>query len=89
VQCPRTRCAGDPGDVIPTTNSIAAAVSSVCFADVGESIGVAEDLLALGEIIGVPDDCGWRTVAGDRDTVVFDPVDDFAEVVADLAKGLE
>ena len=72
------------------TNDVTAAVGGVRLANIGQCSGVAEDregLLELGKVVGTDDDRSRSTVAGDRHplVLVLDAVDDFAQVVTNLA----
>ena len=76
-----------------TANHISASVSRIGLADVRQCVGVSEDvegLLELGKVVWADEDRGRTTVTshGDALTLTLHPVDDVAEMVADLAERL-
>lgn len=78
---------------VDAAQDVCVGVGSVGFCDVGEGVGVAENvdgLFELGEVVEAEEDSRGASVAGYGDAlvVVFDTIDDLTEVLADGAERL-
>ena len=78
---------------ISAADDVATRVGGIGLPDVGQSLGIAQDvdrLLHLGEILRTENDRRRLSVAGNHDAfmLVLDPIDDLGQVVSDIPQGL-